>query len=411
MKLSVRHCGVPFSCNLNDLVKSLGENLEKFDFFKLKSKPQLRKKTLENFVRLLSMEVKEGNKDPVECSFHQVKQRPTRSFKEEEKIQILKQLSSQLYYRFMSLENTDISEVQVLRVSKENKTRYLFFATNPLEKKKNFKAIKKEWKDNNLQDLVTVEYQPHGVDSDEIFRRAERSKRHAKKLKQRVFSDKTSDELVHFIRTNNGKGKIFSSQPDSLPDYGIYFVNPYKVKSKNDYEIHAEEQLCNIVQLIRKDLANGEWYFNIFGKKRPCSSCFGRLCHESKENNDLSFSKYPGYLWIPALLEQERNVQLSTLRYFILSPSYVSKNPCEEQSTSVGTLSQSSVESNIDEEDSNITLEQNELLDGIENVEIILREEDWKVYRRTIQEEEYNQSDSNSEMEELINDFVGSVKF
>lgn len=77
----------------------------------------------------------------------------------------------------------------------------------------------------------------------------------------------------------------------------------------------------------------------------------------------------------------------------------------------MGTLSQSSVESNIDEEDSNITLEQNELLDGIENVETILREEDWKVYRRTIQEEEYNQSDSNSEMEELINDFVGSVKF
>lgn len=110
-----------------------------------------------------------------------------------------------------------------------------------------------------MQDLVTVEYQPHGVDSDEIFRRTERSKRHAKKLKQRVFSDKTSDELVHFIRTNNGKGKIFSSQPDSLPDYGIYFVNPYKVKSKNDYEIHAEEQLCKIVQLIRKDLANGEW--------------------------------------------------------------------------------------------------------------------------------------------------------
>lgn len=50
----------------------------------------------------------------------------------------------------------------------------------------------------------------------------------------------------------------------------------------------------------------------------------------------------------------------------------------------MGTLSQSSVESNIDEEDSNITLEQNELLDGIENVETILREEDWKVYRRTI---------------------------
>ena len=269
MKLSVRYCGVPFSCNLNDFIKSLGKNLEKFDFFKLQSKPQLRKRDLENFVRLISMEVRKGNKDPVECSFHRVKQRPTRSFKEEKKIQVLRQLSSQLFYRFMSLENTDISEIQVLRVSNKNKTRYLFFATNPLEKEKNFKVIKKEWEENNLQDLVTEKYQPYGADLDEKFRRTERSKRHAKKLNQRVFSEKTADELILFIRNNNVKGKIFSSEPTSLPDDGIYFVNPYKVKSKNEYEIHAEEQLCNIMQLIRKSATNNEWYFSIFGKKRP----------------------------------------------------------------------------------------------------------------------------------------------
>ena len=418
MKLSVRHCGVPFSCNLKDLIKSLGKNLEKFDFFKLESRPQFRKRQLEDFVRLISMEVREGNKDPVECSFHQVKQRSPRSFKEEKKIQILKQLSSQLYYKFMSLKTTDISEIQVLHVSKKNKTRYLFFATNPLQKEKNFKVIKKEWEDNNLQDLVTVKYQPYGVDSDERFRRAERSKRHAKKLKERVFSDKTADELVHFIRSKNVEGKICGTHPDPLPPDGIYFVNPYNDKSKNEYEIHAEEQLCNIVQWIRKDAVNGEWYFNIFGKKRPCSSCFGRLCHESKENNDLSFSQYPGYLWIPALLVQDRNVQISTLRSFISSPSYVSENPCEASLTSVGTLSQSSVESDLDDEDSNDkssypnnTFEQNELPDGIGNSETIFREEDWEAYRKTIQEEEYNQSDSNSEMEELINEFVESIKF
>ena len=414
MKLSVRHCGVPFSCNLNEFIESLGKNLKKFDFFKLQSKSQLRKKNLEDFVRLISMEVREGNKDPVECSFHRVKQRPTRSFKEEKNIQILKQLSSQLYYKFMSLKNTDIGEIQVLRACNKNKTRYLFFASNPLEKEKNFKVIKKEWEDNNLQDLVTKEYQPDGADSDEKFRRAERSKRHAKKLSQRLFSEKTADELINFIRNNNEKGKIFSSEPNSLPDDGIYFVNPFKVKSKNEYEIHAEEQLCNIVQLIRKGETNGEWYFNIFGKKRPCSSCFGRLCHENKGNNDLSFSQYPGYLWIPALLEQDRNVQISTLKDFILSPSCVSKNPCGKLSTSVGTLSQCSVESNLDDEDSNDKsnypnndFEQTELLEAITSAEMILRVGDWKAYKNTIQGEEYNQSDSNSDMEEPTNQFAG----
>ena len=84
----------------------------------------------------------------------------------------------------------------------------------------------------------------------------------------------------------------------------------------------------------------------------------------------------------------------------------------------MGTSSQSSIESNLDDEDSNDKssyatkdFEQNELLDGMVNAEIILREEEWKAYRKTILEEEYNQSDSNSEMEELINEIAVNIKF
>ena len=116
----------------------------------------------------------------------------------------------------MSLENTDISEIQVLCVFNKIRTRYLFFATNPLEKEKNFKTIKKEWEENNLGDLVTEEYQPSGVDEAERFYRAECSKRHAGKLKQRVFSAtnlhcSTSSKLeVHSIDKNWGiKSPIF----------------------------------------------------------------------------------------------------------------------------------------------------------------------------------------------------------
>ena len=77
-------------------------------------------------------------------------------------------------------------------------------------------------------------------------------------MKQRVFSTTKGDELISFITKNNIKGRCFTKQPDSLPDDGIYFVNPYHVKSKNRYEVHAEEQLCNIVNLIRKNAVDSE---------------------------------------------------------------------------------------------------------------------------------------------------------
>ena len=160
---------------------------------------------------------------------------------------------------------------------------------------------------------MTEECQPSEVDEAKIFYRAECSKRHAGKLKQRVFSTTKGDELIKFIRKNNIKGRCFTKQLDSLSDDGIYFVNPYHVKSKNRYENHAEEQLCDIVKLIRENAVDSEWQFSIFGKKRLCSSCLGRLCYENKEKNDLSFSKHLGYLWIPALLEQGRNIKISTI--------------------------------------------------------------------------------------------------
>ena len=409
LKLSIGQPGSQFSCNLDDLVQSLGANLEKFDFFKKSaSKPQLQ-----SFLKLISIEVREGEKNPVQCCFHPVKQRPSRSFKEEKQTQILKQLSSQLYYRFMSLENTDISEIQVLRVFNKTRTRYLFFATNPLEKDKSLKTISKEWEENNLGDLVTGEYKPSRIDEAEIYR-ADCSKRHAEKLKQRVFSVTKGDELISFIRKNNIKGRFFTKQPGPLPADGIYFVNPYHVKSKNRYEVHAEEQLCDIVKLIRKNAVDSEWQFTIFGKKRPCSSCFGRLCYENKGKNDLSFSKHPGYLWIPALLEQKTDIQISTIRHFILSPSHVFETPSGNSLPSVGTLSDSSPESSLDDEDDNDEssypdVKQAELFDEIENTETILRSEYSKAYFKTVKEKEHNQSDSNSEIEELTNEIAENL--
>ena len=376
--------------NLDGLGNILGKNLEKFNLFKSGKKLKGRQQILENFVKLISTNVRGKNplKNPLKCLFREVEKRPACSFKEEKETQILKQLSSQLYYRFMRI-NTYISEVQALQVFNENKTRYLFFATNPLIQEENFQVIKKEWEEFNLASLVTEEYKPNGVNEDEMIRRANRSKRHVRKLKQRVYSTARADRFINFIRNNNGRGKIFSSKLDALPNDGIYFVNPYKVSANNKYEKHAEEQLCYIVQLIRNKAAKNEWKFRIFGKKRPCSSCFGQLCYEEEKNNDLFFSQHPGYLWFPALKEQDIDVQLSTIRNFILKSSCESENRSRNFSSSQGTESQSSSECTSDEE--HIEEESNPIVEQDETY--------WNDYPTFLLNEGHNQSDSDSEME------------
>lgn len=74
-------------------------------------------------------------------------------------------------------------------------------------------------------------------------------------------------------------------------------------------------------------------------------------------------------------------------------------------------MSDSSLESSLDDENDNDEsrypdVEQDELLGGIENTETIPCAEDWKAYLKTIKEEEHNQSDSNSEIEELTNEIA-----
>ena len=372
---SVRNCGSPVSCNLKDLEKSLAENLAKFDFFKKTSKPKLQ-----DFVKLIALKVRGEDEEPWEISFHKREKRPARSFRKEKDIQILKQLASQLYYRFISLEKTHVSEVQVLHAFDSNKTRYLFFAANQLEEEKNFQAIKNEWEVHNLQGLVTKEYNPFARNEDEREELAKLSKRHAEKLKQRVFSSRKANGLIHFIQNNNTTGKFFVSQFGPLPDEGIYFVNPFNHKSKHKCKRHAEEQLSDIAQFIRNNAGNIEWRFAIFGKMRPCGSCYGRLCYEKEKNNDLIFSLHPGFLWISALMAQDKDSQISTIKNFILSGSNVSEvsNLSKKNSisiTSIGTISTSSFESDSDDMDShNESKDSDTENKGIEDISSSIKE-------------------------------------
>ena len=92
----------------------------------------------------------------------------------------------------------------------------------------------------------------------------------------------------------------------------------------------------------------------------------------------------------------------------------MSETPSGKSFPSVGTLSDSPLESSFGDQDDNDEsryphVEQDELLGGIENTETIFRAENWKAYIRTMMEEEHNQSDSNSEVEELTNEIAENL--
>ena len=52
---------------------------------------------------------------------------------------------------------------------------------------------------------------------------------------------------------------------------------------------------------------------------------------------DLSFNENPGYLWVPAIIEQELEVQISTLKTTLSKSSFLSRRK-NRNSDSVGTV-------------------------------------------------------------------------
>ena len=184
--------------------------------------------------------------------------------------------------------------------------------------------------------------------------RGERSNMYAETLKKLFLNNSDNINLIDFIRNHRSSHQIFNIQDPSLEE-GMYFVNPCNVIPKKGYKYHAEEQLCNIVELVEEVNTKEKLKYQIYGRKRPCMSCFGRLCHikyeknyenqaanreinnEKKERINLTFSQHPGFFWIDAFLEQPLDVQMSTFRYFISKASCVSLDKMGQYCPSEGT--------------------------------------------------------------------------
>jgi hypothetical protein len=91
---------------------------------------------------------------------------------------------------------------------------------------------------------------------------------------------------------------------------------------------HAEEFLVDVLEVARAYAIKHQLTFHaaIAGKKRPCMTCSGRMLAFNQQDSagmTLSYSEYPGFLWLSALKAQNADAMHATLKLFLEKPSHV----------------------------------------------------------------------------------------
>ena len=122
--------------------------------------------------------------------------------------------------------------------------------------------------------------------------------------------------------------EIFNILRDEANERSIHLIHP------NDGLRHAEEYLCDIAEELRKSKPQSYWRFRIYGKKRPCMTCVGRM----KASKIDMFNDRPGLVWehcfkhqigkIKQLPSDKKTIPAAiySLRELFLTPSHITIN-------------------------------------------------------------------------------------
>lgn len=249
--------------------------------------------------------------------------RSPRTFSGHRTEQLLKQVATQLYaYYKQCIGQPDPVEIQCLFVQNGGVSANLYIASN------NMHATKKLYEvlqDETLEDILQKAY--------EKFNEAElkkRSKRYAGKIQQRVFSgelfksendlDNENLQLLICLLNEMNVNQVNLTKDSSIDkakhiDNSIYFLTKYQTGTKYDGR-HAEEWLMDLIENF-----NDYDQALMYGKKRPCFTCFGRMYDSDVEHNEN-----PGLAWKTRFLQQSPQSASNTINATHDYPAHVSKN-------------------------------------------------------------------------------------
>ncbi|XP_057301969.1 uncharacterized protein LOC130636312 [Hydractinia symbiolongicarpus] len=237
--------------------------------------------------------------------------REKKSMASNRKGQLLRQIATQLFYRWNNQKNKTLTEVQVMQVT--NGIRLIIFvAFNPADN-----CIVKKIKEDTskMQSVLKV------VQTDYSIRYStHRSNRYSKKLRKRLGN-----------QPNKILSKVLSQTPvivNSLDNFEYEWQNFYVLCLSNvaDTKRHAEEILCDAASNLKEDFEPRDLTFSIYGKRRPCMSCLGRM----RTAGIHHFNPNPGYFWYSSIGHQSEDCAKETLNILMTEVPHVTIENDEE---------------------------------------------------------------------------------
>ena len=214
--------------------------------------------------------------------------------------QVLRHLARLLFVYGKNTQSS-LQEVQVMLAEKtdssmKGKQINLYISYSPFTKDdKSFNA----W-DISVSQIIEVEYAKLSKTKDWMLKK---SIDRLKKLKN------VKNDVVE---------KIFQKFKDKLN-----ICHP-KISKR-----HAEEYLCDKAEELRRSDPKSNWIFRIYGKKRPCMTCVGRM----KASKIDMFKDRPGLVWryclnLQVFGDSENKISpnleaaISSLRLLMTTPSH-----------------------------------------------------------------------------------------
>lgn len=304
----------------------------------LVARTKKNKKEIINSLTSSPEKIKQKGRIP-KISKKEIKRRP-RSFACERERQLLKQASTQLYFKLKKEFPKELKEVQMMHLAFGDKN-FLFIAMNESSLSK--QASKTLSSREELEKILIKPYTSEGAEG------KRRSERYATKIFSRVYSDDSGvkyfnkeDEMrtkqirtllktgsLSSLRIRIGAGNILSEgskerlktifRDENDHIYLIVAKCPNVLKQR-----HAEEWLTDVAEyaakIHKRDKIKTPLYTCIAGKKRPCMGCAARM-----QNVINQYSDRPGRCFTHTVENQGDEVAARTATLLLSKSSHVTR--------------------------------------------------------------------------------------
>ena len=251
------------------------------------------------------------------------------NFSRSRKKQLLRHIAFQFFCRWKyHLGVLSLKDVQIMCVtplsSKENPypKPTLFISLNPINAAY---FVREDFRKKiSLKEMLTRPYQAKKKET------TNRSQRYAKKLAARVwgsvFNKTTTDSrLVSELLKIDHRNTVNINNQDGQVKFSFFRTSENELLLllpgqgfENNYS-HAEDTLCDTATALQKSL---EANICIYGKRRPCMSCFSRM--KCTKINHFNF--HPGFLHENVHAQQPDEVRKETASAFFSKPSFITQS-------------------------------------------------------------------------------------